>query len=71
MVSALDEAIGNITDQLRESGLYDDTLIVFTADASIVDTKIIHVYFLVRLRCYVLIVVHDSFKIACVIDVPG
>eukprot|EP00105_Crassostrea_gigas_P003469 XP_011416316.1 PREDICTED: arylsulfatase B [Crassostrea gigas] len=32
MVSALDEAIGNITDQLRESGMYDDTLIVFTSD---------------------------------------
>ena len=39
MVSALDEAIGNITDQLRESGLYDDTLIVFTADVSFVETK--------------------------------
>lgn len=34
MVSALDEAIGNITDQLRESGMYDDTLIVFTSDVS-------------------------------------
>ena len=39
MVSALDEAIGNITDQLRETGLYDDTLIVFTADVSFVETK--------------------------------
>lgn len=35
MVSALDEAIGNITRQLQESGLYDETLIVFTADVSV------------------------------------
>lgn len=36
MVSALDEAVGNITDQLRESGMNDDTLIVFTSDVSLV-----------------------------------
>ncbi|XP_041378156.1 arylsulfatase B-like [Gigantopelta aegis] len=32
MVSALDEAIGNITDSLRLGGMMEDTLIVFTAD---------------------------------------
>ncbi|XP_067685529.1 arylsulfatase B-like [Haliotis asinina] len=32
MVSALDEAVGNITKTLTDSGLMDDTLILFTAD---------------------------------------
>ena len=32
MVSALDEAIGNITGALETSGLYKDTLIIFSAD---------------------------------------
>ncbi|XP_013421298.1 arylsulfatase B [Lingula anatina] len=32
MVSAMDEAIGNITTALKEAGLYDNTLIAFTSD---------------------------------------
>ena len=32
MVSILDEAIGNITDSLKQNGLYDDTVIIFSAD---------------------------------------
>ncbi|KAK3105238.1 hypothetical protein FSP39_020441 [Pinctada imbricata] len=32
MVSALDEAIGNITDRIKELGMYEDTLFAFTAD---------------------------------------
>lgn len=32
MVSALDEAIGNITDKIKELGMYNDTLFAFTAD---------------------------------------
>lgn len=32
MVSILDEAIGNITDSLKEHGLFEDTVIIFTAD---------------------------------------
>ncbi|CAH1795740.1 unnamed protein product [Owenia fusiformis] len=32
MVSALDEAVGNITDTLKKYGYMDDTLIVFTTD---------------------------------------
>ncbi|XP_071094083.1 arylsulfatase B-like isoform X1 [Haliotis cracherodii] len=32
MVSALDEAVGNITKTLTDSGLMEDTLILFTAD---------------------------------------
>ena len=32
MVTAMDEAIGNITDVLEETGLMEDTLIIFTAD---------------------------------------
>lgn len=32
MVSALDEAIGNITDVLTENDMLEDTLIIFTAD---------------------------------------
>ena len=32
MVSALDEAIGNVTAALKQNGMIDDTLIFFTAD---------------------------------------
>ncbi|XP_046355962.1 arylsulfatase B-like [Haliotis rufescens] len=32
MVSALDEAVGNVTETLKQRGLMDDTLILFTAD---------------------------------------
>ena len=32
MVTALDEAIGNITRSLREAGMENNTLIIFTTD---------------------------------------
>jgi arylsulfatase A-like enzyme len=32
MLAAMDEAIGNVLDQLRQSGIEDDTLIVFLSD---------------------------------------
>ncbi|ESO86974.1 hypothetical protein LOTGIDRAFT_235167 [Lottia gigantea] len=32
MVTILDEALGNITDRLKERGMFEDTLILFTAD---------------------------------------
>ena len=32
MVTAMDEAIGNITDTLREVNMADNTLIIFTTD---------------------------------------
>ncbi|KAL4235780.1 hypothetical protein ACF0H5_004171 [Mactra antiquata] len=32
MVSALDEAIGNVTDTLRKNNMFDESLIIFTAD---------------------------------------
>ncbi|KAK6176801.1 hypothetical protein SNE40_015033 [Patella caerulea] len=32
MVSVLDEGVGNITQALKDAGMYDDTLIIFTAD---------------------------------------
>ncbi|KAK6176339.1 hypothetical protein SNE40_014641 [Patella caerulea] len=32
MVTILDEAIGNITQTLKDKGMYEDTLILFTAD---------------------------------------
>jgi predicted AlkP superfamily pyrophosphatase or phosphodiesterase len=35
MVTAMDDAIGNVTESLKHYGLYDDTLIIFTADVSI------------------------------------
>ena len=34
MVSALDEAVGNITDALRKRGYMNNSLIVFTSDVS-------------------------------------
>lgn len=34
MVSALDDAVGNITKALQEHGLYNDTLFAFTTDVS-------------------------------------
>ena len=35
MVSALDEAVGNITSVLKDRGFLNNALIVFTADVSI------------------------------------
>lgn len=32
MVTAMDEAIGNISLALKAAGMYDDTVIVFTSD---------------------------------------
>ncbi|XP_074648033.1 arylsulfatase B-like [Tubulanus polymorphus] len=32
MVTILDEAIGNVTSALKETGMYDDTIIIFTTD---------------------------------------
>ena len=32
MVSALDDAIGSVVDSLKENGLYDETVILFTSD---------------------------------------
>ena len=29
MITCLDEAIGNVTQTLKETGLYDDTIIIF------------------------------------------
>ena len=34
MVSAMDEAIGNITEALKAQGMFENTLILFTADVS-------------------------------------
>ena len=34
MVSALDWAIGKAVRTLKESGMYDNTIIVFTSDVS-------------------------------------
>lgn len=34
MVTAMDDLVGNVTQNLKDNGLYDDTLIVFTADVS-------------------------------------
>ena len=34
MVTAMDEAIGNITETLKKKGIFNETLIIFTADVS-------------------------------------
>ena len=34
MVTALDEAVGNITKSLKNAGIFDDTIIIFTADVT-------------------------------------
>ena len=34
MVSALDEAVGNVTEALKQRGFLDNALIVFTTDVS-------------------------------------
>ena len=34
MVSALDEAVGNVTDAWKEKGLYNNSVIIFTTDVS-------------------------------------
>jgi arylsulfatase A-like enzyme len=33
----MDEAIGNITNALKAKGMFDNTLIIFTTDVSIVN----------------------------------
>ena len=35
MVTALDDAVGNVTQSLKDHGMFEDTIIVFTADVSI------------------------------------
>lgn len=32
MVTAMDEAVGNITSVMKEVGIFDDTIIIFSAD---------------------------------------
>jgi arylsulfatase A-like enzyme len=34
MVTAMDDAVGEIVQTLRDAGLYDDTVIVFSSDVS-------------------------------------
>ena len=36
MVSALDDAVGMVVEELKRTGMFDNTIIVFTADVSIV-----------------------------------
>ncbi len=40
MVTAMDDAVGRVVDALKETGAYDNTIIVFTSD---VRKKICHV----------------------------
>ena len=44
MVSALDEAIGNITDALKKRGFMNNSLIVFTTDVSSSACRIVQRY---------------------------
>ena len=35
MVTAMDDAVGNVTETLRERGMLENTIILFTADVRI------------------------------------
>jgi len=54
MVSALDEAIGNITDALEDGGFMENALIVFTTDVS---------YWKMRFLCFCYVKI--SFRFLC------
>jgi hypothetical protein len=43
MVSALDEAVGNITGALEAKGFMDNAVIVFTTDVSITSYGSVHI----------------------------
>ena len=32
MVTALDDVVGNLTKQLRKTGMYENTIIIFSSD---------------------------------------
>ena len=40
MVSAMDEAVGNVTRALKEAGMFKNTIIIFTADVSSIKKKL-------------------------------
>ncbi len=40
MITAMDSAIGDLVETLKESGEYENTLIVFTADVSKVQSTL-------------------------------
>lgn len=49
MITAMDEAIGDLVVALQNAGVYDDTLIAFSSDVSIITVNIIHI-----VACYYL-----------------
>ena len=59
MITAMDEAIGDLVVALQNAGVYDDTLIAFSSDVSIITVNIIHI-----VACYYLLLL-PTFK--CVI----
>ena len=48
MVSALDEAVGNITSVLKERGFLDNAVLVFTTDVSYSNISNLYDYAVVR-----------------------
>ena len=42
MITALDDAVGLVVDELKQKGLYDNTIIVFTSDVS--DTTLFEIF---------------------------
>ena len=40
MITALDDAVGEIVQNLKSKGLFDDTFFLFTSDVSIICIKV-------------------------------
>jgi hypothetical protein len=53
MVTGLDEAVGQVVESLKENGLYEDTIILFSSDVSFLKNSLSLVHFssIAKLTC--------------------